>query len=52
MTTEYFLVDYSGYWQTVKTVSKCLPEFYVVASFAFVVEAVDAIYARAFVIAT
>jgi hypothetical protein len=51
MTTEYFLVDYSGHWQAIKTVGKCLPEFYVVASLAFVVEAVNAIYARTFVIA-
>jgi hypothetical protein len=58
MHTEYLIVDEGGHRQTVKAVGEGLPEFDVVAAsvlilgvLAFVVETVDAVDGRAFVVA-
>ena len=43
MTAEDLFVDDSGHGQAVETICERLPQFDVVASLAFVVEAVDAV---------
>jgi len=48
---EDLLVDDSGDGETVEAVRECLPQLDVVAALALVVEAVDAVDRRAFVVA-
>lgn len=52
MTAKDFLVDNRSYWQTIKTIRKCLPEFDIISTFAFVIESVDSINRSTFVIST
>ena len=52
MHGEDLLVDDGRDWQTVEAVCECFPQFNVVPSFAFVVEAIDAVDRSAFVIPT
>ena len=51
MHGEDLLVDDGRNRQTIETIGKGLPEFDVIAPLAFVVEAIDSIDRRAFVIA-
>lgn len=51
MTAEYFFVYDSGYGQTVEAVGERFPQFDVVSSFAFVIEAVYAVDGRTLVVA-
>jgi len=52
MHREDLLVNDCGDWEAVEAVGKGLPELDVVSSFAFIVEAVDPIDRRAFVISS
>ena len=52
MTTKDLLVYNRRYRQTIETVGERLPEFDVVTTFAFVVEAVDAVDGGALMIAS
>lgn len=52
MHREDLLVDDCGNWQAVEAIRKSLPELDVVASLAFIIEAIDAVDGGAFVIAT
>ena len=52
MATEDFLVDDGRDWKTVETIGECFPKFDVVASFAFVIETVDTVDRRTFVISS
>lgn len=51
MHGEDFLVDDGCDWQTVEAVCECLPKLDVITSLALIVEAIDAVYRCAFVIA-
>lgn len=51
MAAEYFFVYDSGYGQTVEAVRERFPQFDVVSSFAFVVEAVYAVDGGTLVVA-
>ena len=52
MHTEDLLVNDSGDWQTVETVSKGLPQLDVISSLAFVIEPVDSVDRSALVISS
>ena len=52
MHTEDLLVNDSGDWQTVDTVSKGLPQLDVISSLAFVIEPVDSVDRSALVISS
>ena len=52
MHGEDLLIDDSGNWQAVEAVGESLPQLDVVPSLAFVVEAIDTIDGRAFVISS
>ena len=52
MAAKDLLVDDGSDGQTVEAVGERLPEFDVISTFAFVVEAVDAVDRCAFVVAT
>lgn len=52
MTTEDFLIDDSNNRQTIETIRESLPQLDAVASFALVVEAVNAVNGGALVVAT
>jgi hypothetical protein len=52
MTAENFLVNKCSNWQAVEAVCEGLPEFDVVSSFAFVIEAVDSVDTGALVVTT
>lgn len=51
MAAEDFLIDDGSNGQTVEAVGERLPELDVVAPFALVVEAIDAVDGRTFVVA-
>lgn len=51
MHRQYFVVDHSCDWQTVETVSENFPQFDAVSALAFVVKAVNSVYARTLMIA-
>lgn len=52
MHAKNFLVDDGGNGETVEAVGECFPKFDVVATFAFVVEAVNTVDRCAFVISS
>jgi len=52
MHTEYLLVNDGRNWQAIKAVGEDLPKLYVVSTFAFIVEPVDAIDGSTLVVAT
>lgn len=50
MRTEDLIIYNSSNRQTVETINECLPELYIIPSFTFVVESIDAIDGCTFVI--
>jgi len=52
VTTENFLINDGGNGKAVEAVGECLPEFDVVPSLTFIIEAVDSIDGGAFVISS
>lgn len=51
MHTNNLLIDQSRHWEPIETVCKGLPEFYIITSSTFIVEAIDSVDGRTFMVA-
>jgi len=50
MHAQNLLINNCGNWQTVEAICECFPEFDVVSSLTFIIEAVDSVDAGTFMV--